>query len=609
MEDDLITQMGLLLTQMRGIRESLEQVAQATSRYAGFAFAQAFTAGGSFGAPPLRDGALLVHVINLRDLVASSGIAGFFEGLLGGIGRFFGGLIGGVVGGTIAGVALPVMIWKVDSIVTTLARIVERLGLNLGSDGAAVSAGTTPATPAAPATPSMCCQLSELRDILSLVTGLFEAAASGGGPDASRQALVATPQVQQWRALLFTLQDIVAGVTRVVRGLIILVPILVGSLVLLIDKLDAIKLAFVEMLSFLVRNVLLLRGVVLVTLFDLLAATARLVAGLVQVIGLMVQGLLRSLFDMAGTVLEGALAVFQFLAGGLQTTVTRMLGWLVDTLFVVLARFGDLRIFRLITHLVQVLPAVLPALYELLRSDSSPALTPAQQLALSNAAGITLSAPEFPSNVLPSTLLPTLPNLAEAAMPAAAVNALRGELTTLRDGLVSGVVGLTASVTTGFTALSRQFDQMIAAELEHSYTGYASELRDVQSNSARIAEAFGEAQRTIRDRPANGLEAIGRAYEAWLSGPGLATLLGQITEYFRATPADAAGSLPAQVVGAGPDAVRASVEIDEVVIDLGPADAGSEGGGLFDPESLIRRLRDYLHDQQLRGGAPELLPA
>ena len=193
-----------------------------------------------------------MHVVNLRDLVASSGVAGFFEGLLGGIGRFFGGLIGGVVGGTIAGVALPVMIGMVSSIVSNIDRIIARLGLT----GESAAAPATP--PGTPPPSSGAGQIAEMRDILSLVTGLFEAAGSGA-PDPSRRELIATPQMQQWQAMLLTVQNIVEGVTRVVRGLIILVPILVGSLALLIDKLDSIKLAFVEMLSFLVRNVLLLR--------------------------------------------------------------------------------------------------------------------------------------------------------------------------------------------------------------------------------------------------------------------------------------------------------------------------------------------------------------
>jgi hypothetical protein len=596
MEEELVTQMGLLLTQMGKISTALDQVAQATARYAGFAFAEAFTPGGRFGAPPVRDGALLVHVVNLRDLVASSGVAGFFEGLLGGIGRFFGGLIGGVVGGTIAGVALPVMIGMVSSIVSNIDSILQRIGATAGD----TSTGSTPES-AAPAS-SMTGQIGEMRDILSLVTGLFETAGSGA-PAESRRELIATPQVQQWQAMLLTVQNIIEGVIRVVRGLIILVPILVGSLALFIDKLDSIKLAFVEMLSFIVRNVLLLRGVVLVTVFDLLGATARLIAGLVQIIGQMVQGLLRGLFDIAATVLEGALAVFRFLAGSLQRTVNGLLTWLVDTLFTVLARFGDLRVFRLVTHLVQVLPAVLPPLYELLRG-SSPALTATQLSDLSTAAGIALPSPALPATSRPT--LPPMPDVADLALPATAVADLRTSLTTLRDGLLVGVGNLSTSVATGFASLATRFDQMVQSELDHSRSDYADRLRTVRENSAAFAEAFGAAERAVRERPASGMEAIAAAYEQWLAGPGLTTMLGQITDFFRDTPVTDTTSLPAQIIGAPLDRPRASIEIDEVVIDLGPA---ADGGGGTDPEVLFAQLREYLYQEQLRGGSPELLPA
>jgi hypothetical protein len=446
-----------------------------------------------------------------------------------------------------------------------------------------------------------------MREILSLVTGLFEAAGTGA-PDPSRRELIATPQMQQWQTMLHTVQRIVEEVTRVVRGLVILVPILVGSLALLIDKLDSIKLAFIEMLSFIVRNVLLLRGVVLVTVFDLLGAVSRLVAGLVQVLGLMVQGLLRALFDLAATVLEGALAVFRFLAGALQRTVNGMLGWLVDTLFVVLARFGDLRVFRLVTHLVQVMPAVLPPLYELLRGSSSPALTPTQQADLSAAARLALAAPVLPSTTLPSASLPPVPNPADLLMPAAEVATLRANLTTLRDGLVTGLTALTSSVETGFATLAARFERMIQQELDHSRGDYADRLRTIHQTSVAFAEVFGAAERAIRERPAHGMEAIAAAYEQWLAGPGLTTLLGQITDFFRATPASDGTSMPAQIVGSPVDRPRASIEIDEVVIDLGPATDGG-GAGATDPEVLLAQLREYLYMERLRGGSADLVTA
>ncbi|RDZ29292.1 hypothetical protein [Lysobacter silvisoli] len=635
--DEIVTQMGLMLTQMKGLHGTLEQVAQATVRYAGFAFAEAFTPGGRFGAPPMRGGALLVHVNNLRDLVASSGIAGFFEGLLGGIGRFFGGLFGGLIGGTIAGVALPVMIWKIESIVSKLQNILERLGIGKDKPAAAGTGATTPtdaaAETAARSQPTasvagepLTDQIGEFREILSLLTGLFEAAGSGGSggggsPAPERVQASLTPQHERWMAMLRSVENVVGGVTRIINGLIILVPMIVGSLALLFSKLDTFKLAVVEILQFLVRNVLLLRGVVLVTVFDLLGVVARLAAGLAQIIGEMLQGILTSLFDIAGTVLEGALAVFQFLAGGLQRVVNGMLRWLVDTLFITLARFSDLRVFRLITHLIQVMPAVLPPLYELLRNKGTTAsgapvsapLTPTQLADLSAAAALPLPPPVTPSTALPSSLLPAMPDPAALAAPPAALATLRTQMNDLRTGLLAGVSALTGSVATGFAALSARFDSMISTELDRSRSDYAANLEAVRARSSEFATAFAEAERAVRERPETGLEAIARAYETWLSGDGLRTLLDQITQQFSSTPATAGDSIPGRIVGEAVDRPRASIEIQEVIIDLTAASPGGGDGGvgpLPSPELMYAQLLQYQRELAQRGSDdPMLLPA
>lgn len=630
--DAMVTQMGLMLTQMRGLRGTLEQVAQATARYAGFAFAEAFAPGGRFGAPPMRGGALLVHVNNLRDLVASSGIGGFFEGLFGGIGRFFGGLFGGLIGGTIAGITLPAMIWKVDSIVRTLRDILDRLGIGGATPTAAAAQGSgtaatptdaassgPPEPPASVAGAPLSDQIGEFREILNLLTALFETAGSsgggGGGPAVERVQASLTPQHERWMAMLRSVETTVGGVTRIVNGLIILVPMLVGSLALLFGKIDTLKLAIVEALQFLVRNVLLLRGVVLVTVFDLLGVVARLAAGLAQVVGEMVQGILTSLFDIAGTVLEGALGVFQFLAGGLQRTVNGMLRWLVDTLFVVLARFADLRVFRLITHLIQVLPAVIPPLYELIRDKGTPAtsstpavpgspmLTGTQLAELAAAAALPLPGPALPSGALPSSLMPAMPDPAALAAPPAALATLRTQMDTLRTGLLDGVGALAGSVATGFAQLSARFDSMISTELDRSRTDYAANLEAVRLRSAEFAGAFAQAERAVRTRPASGLEAIAQAYEQWLSGAGMSTLLDQITRQFAGTPATAGDSIPGRIVGEAVDRPRASIEIQEVIIDLTPGEAREPDPdfSLPTPEVLYAMLLEHQRELSLRG--------
>lgn len=590
--------MGLLLTQIRGVRSSLDQVAQSTTRYAGFAFADAFAPGGRFGEPPMRGGALLVHVNNLRDLVASSGVAGFFEGLFGGIGRFFGGLFGGLIGGTIAGIALPVMIWKIDSIVTSLRDILERVGIG-GAAGAA-AAETPPSPTASVGGEPLVDQIGEFREILTLLTALFETPAAGT-PAAERVEASMTPRHERWMTMLRSVENVVAGVTRIVDGLILLVPILIGSVALLLDKLDAIKLAFVRMLQFIVRNVMLLRGVVLVTVGDMLAVSARLAAGLVLVVGRLVQGLLTSLFDIAGTVLQGALAVFQFLAGGLQRVVNGMLSWVVDTLFVVLARFGDLRVFRLIAHLIQVIPSVLPPLFELVRGTP---MDPAQVTALQGVANLRLPDPAFPSGALPSSLISPMPDPASLAIPPAELAELRTQMDTLRDGLLRGVGDLSGTVATGFSTMADSFNTLIRDELDRSQGSYATNLETVRERSAEFAGAFAAAERAVRTRPHTGLEAIATAYEQWLTGSGMTTLLDQITQHFSNTPASADRSIPGLVVGERVPPARASIEIQEVIIDLTPPDGDEAAGAARDSESaehLYAQLLAYQRELEIRG--------
>jgi hypothetical protein len=101
-------------------------------------------------------------------------------------------------------------------------------------------------------------------------------------------------------------------------------------------------------------------------------------------------------------------------------------------------------------------------------------------------------------------------------------------------------------------------------------------LASVQTQSATLGEALKKANVPQgMEAPPTGLEPIARAYEAWLAGGAMDTLLGQITSYFRSTPTagpEAARTVPGRIVvdaqSAGPQ--RPTVEIDEVVIELEP---------------------------------------
>src|SRR5262249_26331889 len=117
--------------------------------------------------------------------------------------------------------------------------------------------------------------------------------------------------------------------------------------------------------------------------------------------------------------------------------------------------------------------------------------------------------------------------------------------------------------------------------------------------------------------PQTGLEAIANAYEKWLTGGGLQTLLGTITRHF--TSKEGGTGIPQKVVEGALDRPRATIRIDEVVIELEPAPArppepppSGQGPGDFpqppegdDVERFARMLRDF----KVRGGRLDLLPA
>src|SRR5206468_7329743 len=132
----------------------------------------------------------------------------------------------------------------------------------------------------------------------------------------------------QWLDILNAIFDVLQGVSRVINGLILLVPILIGALAMLIVRLDAIKLAIVELLQFALRNVFLLRGVTLVTIYDTIAAAARLAANILGILSTAASSILTSIFSIIGSVLTAALEMLRFVANGLQNTIDALLRWL-----------------------------------------------------------------------------------------------------------------------------------------------------------------------------------------------------------------------------------------------------------------------------------------
>jgi len=598
MDEIFITQIGLLLNQFRYTRRALEDVERSTARYGCVTFAIAMAEGPRFGAPPLEGGALKVFVTNINDLTVGRGAAGLFEGLLGGIGRFIGGLGGGFAGGIIGGVSLWVWVGKLQDIVRGINTILDRLGIIGDSATPNDKSEKTDST----------ATMDRMEKIIQPLTTLFDAAARG--PEAAgKSAAVDMPsQALDWtKQLQLTLAAAVPtleAVDKVVKGLTLFVPILIGALAWLLVQLDTIEQAISELLQFTLRITLILRGAALVTIYDTISAVAKLGASILEILKTAVTTILASIVDMIGALLRTVEEFIKFAGAGLANAMNGLLDWLVNGLGRVLTYIGELRIFRLLTHLVEVLPNILPALITL-RTGDPDALSATDRKWLEDVrnkrvpgpTGATIPPgklpdevkfPDFGSKIVEKAgdfktkwketkdfFVPPGPDVSpkSAAPFDTAITALRGIDTKMQEALTKGETGFEAKI-------SRQMTDVRS---------------HAQTNGDALAGALAPAAKGAGDLTNKGegdsdLLAISQAYEKWLAADGLKTVVAQLTGYFASASASApqsdAASVPAGAVGtARPDAPRATIEIGELVIELEPvkphADAKPRGGKLL----------------------------
>jgi len=604
-EERIIGQMGLILSQLRFARRALEDVERSAARYGNFAFAAAFSARERFGAPPLLNGALKVYIVNINDLAPGGGLGELLSGLLGGVGRLFGGFFGGLIGGTIAGVALPVMIGQLLAIAGRVDRILDRLGLRGGDPAAA----TPPAPAAAPAAagPNLSALLPQMTEAIRALTGMFRAASGDTAGAAAVSQAPDTAAGASWLVAIQAISRALEGASRVLDGMILLIPLVIGALAMVIVRLTDIKLAIVELLQFALRNVLLLRGVVLVTIYDTIAAAARLGATVLGILATAVERILRAVFSIVAQVLDGALALIQYLAGVLQRLVNTVLPWLVDVLGAVLTRLGNLFIFRVIVHIIQMLPAVIPPLFRLFHDK---ALPPTEAAALSAAAATPIPDPTAPPP--PTGALPTL-DLTGAFTPPAGTPGLPEIVRSTGEAITTEALRI-------FGAAGGALERMSAALDDAARSGEASfqatleaHLLQVRERAREAATALAPAVAAAAARPATGFETIARAYEGWLAGGGLSDLMSNLNAHFRdgptSGPAAAGTPIGAIVSETAAGLARATVEIEELTVEIIPP--GASGAAVPGPVSMapsgqqpldVERLMEALHYLQERGG-------
>ncbi|GAA4699570.1 hypothetical protein [Phytohabitans rumicis] len=619
MDDAIITQLGLLLTQTRFARRALEDIERATSTYATFAFTSVIAAGPKFGEPPMIDGALKVYIININDLAPGGGFGAFLEGLLGGVGRFVGNLVGGLAAAPISSVLLAAQIAEILAIAERVERIIGLLGLGAQPQ-------TTGVQPPTPVTgrgepiggSTLTAQLQSIRVAIDSLTGLFLAAGGQTQGAAQVSTLPGTPEGERWQRLADSATVVLAGIGRVVDGLIIAIPIALGTMAVLITRLGDVRLAIAETLQFALRNALMLRGAVAVVAFDTVAMVARLAAGVVRVLATTLDGILSAAFD---TLKDALLAVLQLVAVvgvAVKFTVDGLLNWLVPTLDAILRHFGDLRVFRVLMHIVRVLPAILPPIFEL-KNDKPLTLTQDQQKALTDAAKMVFPSPVTPGPPgarPPVTSLPRVPDLsADLAHPDLAKLAT-GAFDKLRQVTSDGLRSVADTGERGLRTLGTRLDTAAVAEARLSDSTLAGQLAAVRAQSITLAESLVVGEQST---PKTGLETVAQAYERWLTGGGLDTLLGTITRHFSGT--EGRAGVPQRIVEGAMDRPRATVQIDEVVIEVEgagepgltplppPGPPNPLGPGDFplppDRDDIERHARMWF-DYNLRGGDSRL---
>ncbi|MFC9894494.1 hypothetical protein ACFVMC_12435 [Nocardia sp. NPDC127579] len=561
--DDVITALGLLLTQTRYARRALEDIERSTTRYTLSAMTVFGSGAGGFGAPPLQDGALRVYVVNLSDLDPARGFGDAFAGLLGGVGSFVGNLFGGVVGGTAGSWWLATSMATIERIVERVERIIARLGLgraaapvNSAPVAPAAATGSALAAPGTAPTPAQ--TPIDLVTMLKSVQGRFEAltallraangefarpaAASGDAPAPGP----APSDAERWRGLADSLTVAFDAATRLAGGLLVVVPTAIAALSWLLDRLPQLRNAIADTLRFAVRNVLVLRGAVVVLALETLAMIVRVAALAVRALSATITEALGAVFTAIGGLLEGALRLVGVVGGAVVQTANALLNWLVPAVDKILRDIGALRVFRLLAQVVDLIP-ILSGLAAKDKADG--------------ASGKGAAKPDSGDAARPPlTLPPVPPDLAE--IMATAGTEAKAAAKQIGDAGADLVSKPTAALRAGLTTFSESLDKAALEEVERSDRTLANRLTKLGSRADKTAEDLLPA---IPAAP-TAFAPIAEAYGRWLVDGGLGRLLDRASTYF-GTPQAGPNFAKQPQLGA-PAAV---VRIDEVVIDIAPA--------------------------------------
>ncbi len=570
-EDLVVEAFGVLLTQVRTARRALEDIERNTSRYLGFEFAKALAEGPEFGSPPMFNGALMVHVVNINDLAPGNSFGGFLEALFGGIGNFFSNLIGGLVGGFLTSFSLPWMVRSLERIVENIRQIIERLGVRGGGE----SAPETPSSSSeahATSGETILTTLEGIRGTIRDVTALFEAASSG--PEAADEGATSERPFSRTGERLMAILD---GVNRaldrtahIVDGLILLIPNVIGALALLIANLAGIRRAILETVQFILRNALVLRGVLLTVIFETVASAARLAASVVGILGTAIQSVLTSIGAAVQTIVGAVFDALEAITTALQEIIGSLIGWLVSGVFTALRALGELQVFRTIDHLVRILPSLIPPIYMLLNEGAALPTDVMNMLRESHRAAFPTGGGAAGSGGTGAGAGPT--TLTIEPPPA-----LGEYLDPLRDTITSSLETLTTSLgdtsrdvfgtaETALSGLAGRFDRAVSHEADFSRGILDRHVDRIRGEASTLANAIREP--LAAESPETGLEAIANAYQDWLVGGGMNAIFDQISHHFTTRPTEGEPGGALRLLRGQFDRPSATIDIDLVEIQI-----------------------------------------
>ncbi len=601
--DAVLGQIGLIFSQMRRARVALEEIERSTARYTGLAFAPLLTEGARFGTPPLLSGALKVYVVNINDLRASGGgIGEFFSNLLGGVGSFIGGLGGSLLGGFLGSLSLRENLAELRRIVAALPPVLQLIRDLRGSGSsepsspeilaqqtALVRALTAILPPLTDLVRALGENLPRLVDPIRQLFTLFT-----GGARQEGGALKPPSPPMDWVPFLREL-------TNLVQGLTLLLPIAVGGLASVVVNLRSIQQVLTDVLTWALRMLFLLRGSVLVVVFDTLAASAQVGSEVLRILGVAVERVMTAVFSAIEQALVVGMDLLRLLGSGIGNTLTRLLQWLTGTLWDILTGLGNLRVFRMVFRLVEAGHAFMSILHDVITGRPAPtiSLTPPGGSGASGAGTGTTASSGRPGI--------TGPDLAEAIAPAEDVANLMFQYSEAASGIHRSVTTALEGARSGLERLgSESARQALAA----TSTGgaLAESLGQVRAGADDLGTALERARGPEPAALPEEIRSVAAAYQDWLDRGGMQDLLGSITEQFRATPtsgAAAAESIPGRVVGAVAESLapaRATVSIGRLEIVVEPpaeAPGPTESSLLDDPDLFRERATAWYRELEL----------